>query len=280
MRRFLSVIILFCTAQAFAQVYTDSAFWEEKEDTVSSISIKRLKPAQAKKLLDKVITQIKRDAKQKHEVGKYQIEATFCRDTLPPFTVGSFISTEAGIGLGWEGIHETLYKAFYYKGDYELNRRDSDYVKAYLKAFALLSPVHIVQPYLIGVKFGDVLNPFMDYNTTLRFYNFAAYSIEDDSGRGVYRLLFVRNKKPRLFEFRGVKYDIGEVVGSAYFDRRTLRMTQFKGEAHLPTYQHVVRLRYQIDYDEKDEAAVLRQNKITWEWCGTVIKAIVQKLTQ
>ena len=73
---------------------------------------------------------------------------------------------------------------------------------------------------------------------------------------------------------------MGELTGSAYVDSRTLRLTQFKGNARLPTELHTIRIRYQNDYDEDKGLPVLQQTKLVWEAKGTKINATIQKDAQ
>ena len=93
----------------------------------------------------------------------------------------------------------------------------------------------------------------------------------------MYRFVFDRNEVIRVFKYAGRKYNVGEVTGMAYFDSRTLHITKFKGRARLISDQHVILLRYNIDYDITDNKSVLRRIKIEWDAGGTLINATVRR---
>lgn len=285
------ILLLFSCMTVSAQESPVSAFTAEMEDSISSLSIKPLKSSRTRELLKQVIRRFGQDVQQEREVGKYQIEATFSRENLSPFSVCRTVSAKAGVALNRNDVSSAMY-AFDYNGAHELNRQDSIYIARYLNQFAQLSPDHV--PYIspvsmsrrtpytstMWIHLGNALLPLRDYSTTMQYYRVTAYSIEDASGRGVYRFVFTRNKESRLFKYAGKKYDVGEVTGTAYFDSHTLCLTQFKGNARLPSDKHVIHIKYQIDYERMHDEPVLRQNRILLEAGGTAIKASVQRLDE
>ena len=284
MRRFLFILFLLAGALgAASQEVRDSPFSSEMEDSVSALAIKPLKPSQMRRLLKQVIKRFKRDSEQEHEVGKYRIDATFNRDTLAPLSVSCTVFAEAGIALPY--LKEDLQaREFKYEGPYKLTRMDSIYIGHYLNTFPLLSPNHV--PSVIHLLYGfhghidkGTLLPFENYGETLLYYKVAAYSITNAAGKSVYRFVFTRNGMERFGKDQvyGKKYDVGELTGTAYFDSKTLRITQFKGYVRLPAESHVLHIRYQNDYDEEDDSPVLRRTLIRWEGNGTEIKASVRR---
>ena len=283
MRRLLPIIFLLCSAQFFAQESQDSILWE-MEDSISAMTIKLLKPSQTRKLLKQVIKRFQQDLQQEYKTGRYQITATFNRDTLAPLSVSRTVSAKAGIALPYHDVRSNDFK---YEGTYKLNHRDSVYIADYLNVFPSLSPNHV--PWVLHLYYSyhghidkDALLPFENYSETVFYYNVTAYSIIDAAGRGAYRFIFTRNGVKRFGRdvVFGKKYDVGELTGTAYFDSRTLRITQFKGKARVPTEMHTIHYRIQNDYEEDNELPVLRQTKLVWEVKGTTIRVIIQKIEE
>lgn len=282
------IIMLLSAVITSAQEPLESSFFADREDSISALAIKPVKKPY--KLLKKVIKQLQLDSQQRPDVCKYNINATFRRDALESFSVNRSVTAEAGIDLKREDVKKT--REFCYIGSYELHRQDSSFIRGYLNQFALLSPNHV--PYMnavlvgktspypsfrsLGIYLGEVLYPLKKYKTTSCYYNVTAYSIDDASGRGTYRLHFVRNREKHTVKYAGKVYDLGEVTGTAYFDSHTLHIMQFKGKARLLSHQHVVHLRYHIDYDATGGTPVLRRIRIIWEAGGTVIEATVEKV--
>ena len=71
------------------------------------------------------------------------------------------------------------------------------------------------------------------------------------------------------------EFHTGEISGTAYFDAPTLRLTQFKGEAFLPS-GYETRLRYQVDYYEKSGTPILKQIKIVGTKDDMIMQATVK----
>lgn len=292
------ILMIFGNVIAFAQEPLGSTF-AEMEDSMSSLSITPLKPTLARKVLSKAIDKAEKDLQNKHKVDKYQINATFNRDSMTSFSVSCDILIERNYTINYS------IENFKYDGPYTLTRQDSAYIVHYIKWFTLIehnklpltSPVRVAPASIHGmmVKLGDILYPLKDYDTTLRYYYYSAYSIGDASGKGIYRLVFSRNKKKRLFENRIKlynkktrrfeydynKYEVGEIIsGTAYFDIHSFRITQFKGHARMPYDEHIINVHFQNDYDNENDIPVLRQTKLVWEVKGTKIKATVQRIKE
>ena len=293
-RLLLFMFLLHSAAAVYGQIAPDSIYSVEKEDSVSSLAIKLLKPSQTRKLLKQIIERFQLDLQQEHEMGKYRIDATFSRDTLAPFSVSRTITAKAGVALSRSDVTSTIYE-YDYQGTYKLNRQDSIYIGGYLNQFAQLSPDHVpyVSPISMGrrtpygpslrnmwIHVGNALLPLRDYKTTSYYYKVEAYSIDDASGRGVYRIIFSRNGESRLIKYGDKKYDVGELTGTAYFDSSTLSMTKFKGKARLLSDKHVIHITYLIDYKKESDTPILQRNRILYEAGGTKIRATVQRLNE
>ncbi|MBR4131262.1 MAG: hypothetical protein IKU02_10150 [Bacteroidaceae bacterium] len=290
MKHLLPIFLLVWAAQAFGQEPLDSAFWDaEMEDSVSAMAIKPLDPSQTKKLLKQIIKRFNQDLKQKHEVGKYRTDATFIRETLAPFSVSRIESLKPGIAPHNPDNDFQLFllPKFNYEGPYELTYRDSLYISHYLNTFPRICPNYLpTVPHLYNTIRGHIdkgpLLPFEEFSETMYYYKVTAYSIFDAAGRSVYRFTFARNGVKRYGKdvVYGKKYDVGELVGTAYFDSQSLRILQFNGKGRVPTEDHVINIRFQNDYDEDNGSPALRQTKLVWEAKGTKIKATVQRIPE
>lgn len=263
-RLFVLILILTTTAlESSGQVPWDFAYPDEKEDSISSLSIKPVpKP---EKLLKQIIQRMELDLQQKHKVRKYKVEATFWQEALVPFSFGCMLSAEAGVGLNKVKLED-----LWYEGPYELNGQDTLQLTAFLRQFATLSPIHAHKTYW---EQSLAKSPLLKYKDTKDNYNVSAYTISDETGRGVHRFQFAW-KKEHDKEFRSI-FHTGEISGTAYFDAPTLCLTQFKGEAFLPS-SYDTRLRYQIDYYEKSKTPILKQIKIVGTKDDMIMQATVK----
>ena len=260
------IFILFFIIKALessSQVPWDFAYSDEKEDSISALAIKPL--AKPEKLLKQIIQRLELDLQQKHKVRKYKVEATFWQETLVPFSFGCSLSAEAGVGLEKVELDE-----FWYEGPYDLNNQDTIQLKDFLRQFATLSPVHAHRVY----SGNNAASPLLKYRDTRNMYDVKAFDIDDASGRGVYRFQFIWKKgQPRdIFERA---FNKGEITGTAYFDHSSLRLKDFKGEAHFLT-KYDTRIRYQIDYYKNTKTPILRQIKIAGTRDDMIMQATVK----
>jgi len=263
-RRFfvLTLILLTTALESFTQVPWDFAYPDEKEDSISSLSIKPVpKP---EKLLKQIIQRLELDLQQKHKARKYKVEATFWQEALVPFSFGCTLSAEAGVGLNKVELGE-----LWYEGPYELNNKDTIQLRDFLYQFATLSPIHAHKTYS---ERSLAKSPLLKYKDAKNNYNVSAYTISDETGRGVHRFQFAW-KKGHSMDFNW-EFHTGEISGTAYFDGLTLRLTQFKGEAFLPS-GYETRLRYQVDYYEKSGTPILKQIKIVGTKDDMIMQATV-----
>ena len=260
-----TLVILFLTTalDSSGQVPWDFAYPDEKEDSISALSIKPVpKP---EKLLKQIIRRLRLDLEQKHKTRKYKVEATFWQEALVPFSFGCTLSAEAGVGLNKVELGE-----LWYEGPYELNNQDTIQLRAFLYQFATLSPIHAHKTYS---ERSLANSPLLKYRDTKDNYNVSAYTISDETGRGVHRFQFAW-KKGHSMDFNW-EFHTGEISGTAYFDGLTLRLTQFKGEAFLPS-GYETRLRYQVEYYEKSGTPILKQIKIVGRKDDMIIQATVK----
>lgn len=277
----LIVIWLFVLfpAMGLAQVPLEFAYSEaEKEDSISALSITPLEARKTDSLLKKVITRLEQDLRQTRDSCQCQIEATFVQGRWTPFSAEGILTAEADIGLKVRDVYSASFDMFSYDGPYELGYEDSSLIKYNLVQLATLSPIHAH-----GVNFpfhGTAMSPLTDYKKTRRCYTVTAFRIIDASGRSVYRMTFERKEPQQRFKAAHREYNAkSSINGTAFFDGETLQLTQFKGEAYLPSMFWDAHFRYQIDYEEKDEKPVLKQIRIAGERADMVITATVHNTT-
>lgn len=267
MKRFLLFLwSLFWLISASSQELLDSVqLMAEIEDSISSLYIKPIQKPE--KLLKRVIERLQYDLRQKHEVGKFRVDANFSQGALTPFSVSCIIFAEAGVGL--DKVHV---EAFNYEGPYELALADSIQIKRFLLQFATLSPVHAHKVHWETYK---AMSPLVNHKETMKCYNVTADSIADGSGRSVIRFRFNWKSQQRK-DFDWERYN-GEIIGVAYFDSHTLRLKQFKGGAYLPSLKYITRLYFQNDYEEKGKTPVLKQITISGTKSDMEMRATVQR---
>lgn len=260
------IFILFFIIKALessSQVPWDFAYSDEKEDSISALAIKHIEKPE--KLLKQIIQRLELDLQQKHKVRKYKVEATFWQEALVPFSFGCTLSAEAGVGLEKVKLEE-----LWYEGPYELNLQDTIQLKYFLRQFATLSPVHAHKAYY---ESSLAKSPLHKYKETKSNYNISAYTISDETGRGIHRFNFAWKKGySRDFDW---EFHCGEISGTAYFDCNSLYLTQFKGEARLPS-GYDTRLRYQVDYYKKSKTPVVEQIKIAGTKDDMIMQATVK----
>ena len=228
------------------------------EDSVSSLAIMPVK--NPKKLLERVVKQVCLDIERKRVNARYKVEATFGVGSKTPFTASCIFSAEAGLDLENVKIEQ-----FQYEGPFELSSQDSTLIKGWLFKYVGLS---IIRPNQLILDLDGVNSPSERFRKIIaaffRHDVITAYSIRDDAGRGAYRISY-EPENQKAYNTRQ--------VGTAYFDAKTLHITQFKGKTTLPDRR--TSISYQIDYDDK--APVVRQIKATGISGKSVIKATVQR---
>lgn len=280
-RILLTLILQLACCAVSAQEHRESSIPTEMEDSLSSLSIIPLKPGRASKVFGQVFRRYQKDQKKIKEDDKYLVRATFRQDTLAPFTAQCVVSPYAGTDL-FDNI-SVFTEDFVYDGQYDLTRVDSIYIRRYLKHFARMSPTYVPMIYTLpggnsrpsGLNMKDLLYPLVDYNITLRYYNYAVYRIEDSRGRRIYRVVFARKNKKKHYTYAGNVHDVGEVTGTAYFDGKTMRLMQFNGKARRPTDRYDITINYRNDYEDKNDTLVLKRTIVKWKADETEIRASV-----
>ena len=268
MKHLLPIFLLLVAVQAFGQEPRDSAFWDvEMEDSVSALAIKPVK--KPKKLLNSIIDQLLLDLEKKPQVKNYMCEFVNVERISVPWTIRQTLSAQAGIRLETINTGE-----FRYEGPYKLTSKDSSFLSLLID----LSRYSPILENIDEISIDGEMSKSAIFKKLMRtYYDVTVYSITDNSGRGVYRVIFSPKKKEITQD--NWKYYIMTIAGTAYFDIHTLHLTRIKGEVRYPRnrwhweaipmdklsfqsspYVSIfdTRERYQIDYDNFGETPVVR----------------------
>ncbi len=292
MKHLLQVLFLFALAHgaAFAQISLDSAFWDEKEDSLSSLAIKPVK--HPKKLLKQVINRLHKDLQETHQARSYRVEGTFRRGSRPPFYASCIYHVEGDNGLeivepsnrDTNSIKAPKLEDFCYEGLYGLNREDSIYALFYLVDILKFSPSHSSNNYYQAYY---PPSPFIYYEETARWYDVKAYEINYGQERGAYRILLKKKKDRYLWRSGDKNHWIPDIEFTAYFDQRSLRITQLKGQQIAKKGQAYPFdkmtdscTRFQADYDEKTGTPVLKQIRIISNSSNSTLNGTVRRIDE
>ena len=267
MKHFACIIILLlaCLPPIVAQESSDSAFLDaEKEDSMSLLSIKPVK--HPKKLLKQIFERFNEDLKETHMSRRYIVEGTFRKSKFPPFSAKGIYTVEGDNGL--EVIREradrdniTL-EDFSYDEPHELSSQDTLSLIGDLAELLNFSPTHASHKYY-QVYYPPA--PFVNYSETTRWYDIKAYEIEYGPDKGAYRIQLDKKKNRYLWREDDHEHWLGDYKVTAYFDRNTLRITQFKGETTSEIAEYPFNLgstgskRFLIDYDNVRGKPVLKR---------------------
>ena len=241
MKHLLSILPLLVWVQgaAFAQAPLDSDFSGEKEDSMSTLSIKPVK--RPKKLLKQVINRLHKDLKETHQARSYHVEGTFRKGSLV-------------------------------------------YLKFNLLYLLDLSPSHMKKD-CVGNFYP--FPPFVDYEETARWFYVKAYEIDYGQGKGVYRILLKSKKNRYLWRPGDVMHWILDYEFTAYFDRGSLRITQFKGQSvsrrGMPypwNWSMDGVTRFLADYDEDMGTPVLKRIRIVTNTERKSINGTVRRIDE
>ena len=236
------------------------------EDSVKAISILPIK--EPKGLLDSIIRQLIHDAELKPNLYKYEYNWTnYANTTREPIIVKAIMPAHSGLTIELTGEKDSIYiKGLPYLTE-GLYRQIS---------FAIAIGIEPPRIYLLAkdISYAENMSLYDAFKDLMRAYHIKVYSITDETGRGVYRVNFARKRLRHLMP--QMKFET-VFNGVAYFDYKTLRLTQVKGEsisALSPDNQIILTLKklrsvnplceYQIDFGEEDGKLYVKQIKQKW----------------
>lgn len=254
------------------------------------MSLLSIKPVRKpKKLLKQIFERFNEDLKETHMSRRYIVEGTFQKSPrFPSFSAKGIYTVEGDNGLEIMGpsqnIKTSKLELLHYEGPDSLTSQDSITLISLLRDLLLASPVHRNHKYDNGYY---PVSPFVYYEETNRWYDKKAYDIEYGSDNGVYRIQLVKKKNRYLWTEHDREHWLGDYKVTAYFDRRTLRITQFKGEFTWEVAEYPFNLgsnsctRFLADYDNIGGKPVLKRISYTLTSdSGRNITGTVQRITE
>lgn len=270
MKHLLSILLLLAwvPGAALGQNPLDSLFFVEKEDYMSTLSIKPVEDPLG--LLMRVLERLEKDMQQKHSRREYQLEATLNIRTPPRLSVNRTFTVEDDNGIEIQQCEEG---PLHFEGPFIITLDDSLDVE-----------LAVGGPYTNDMYVewcGTALSltrMFSDrklkaiHKSIKKIYNVTAYSIEDETGRGIYRIHFDK-KELEDRNLRGMK--IGSNI-KWYLDRETLRLTQINCDRFVNRHRGLCR----CDYGEENGAPVLQNYTELAVWNRFVIHKVSIRLAE
>lgn len=258
MRIYLISAFLLLSGCVIAQEHQEFSIPEEMEDSLSSLTVTPIE--KPKELLKQIFNRIEQALLQKHEARRYLIKSSYNIDNMPPFLVRAIYPVESDNGLELCSHFQKEKKRF---EEFHIESKDDLVIRdtAWLKLWTLENfegPVHLYTNKDFNSRVFSYLPWLLGYKDTMKRYKVKVYSITDETGRGVYRVDFVNNKKEDP-HWNNSSYTFN---ATAFFDSRTLRMTQFnRAHSYSSTQIPADRHRIQYDYEDRNGFPVLRQIK-------------------
>lgn len=223
------------------------------------------------------------DLKQKHGARKYKIEAVFRIDSIPPFS-DSFsasciypVEGDNGLDLVVERkkLDEVKVEDFHYEGQKKLSAQDSISIKRKLLCFLFISPAYIDYHKSFAYDYYPPY-PYADNDETMRWFDIKAFKISYGLN-SVYRINLLKktNRGHVLWNTpHNYLFWYHDYTATAYFDYRTLLITQFKGDSKYKQNS----THFQVDYDEEGGTPVIKQIICDYILYNMEIKCTVRRI--
>ena len=194
----LIVLLLLIGQPIYGQTPLDSTYqWAEMEDSVSGMTMKLVD--QPEVLLKRCLWRLEADSKVKHSKRQYRIKNVYGKNSLYPGVSATAIMTvENDNGLTLTGPSaRNKYSKIHIETPYTL--RDDDVANIQFIFYRLEAAITFLHRGLRKYENNEIL-PY--YDGLIEFHDITAYSIEDEKGRGVYRIDFIERKFDILDEIR------------------------------------------------------------------------------
>ena len=199
----------------------------------------------------RALERLEMDMQQKHSRRDYHLEGIFNVRTPPTLTVNRTFTVEDDNGIE---IMKCEKGPLHFEGPFIMTVQDSLDVES-----------EVCGPYTIDM-YTDERNIIMSltklfsnyklkgiHRRIRNAYEVSAYSIEDEAGRGVYRIHFEKKESIKMFPVDWL-YNVNSKI-KWYLDRETLRLTQVN-EDHSVNSRHSL---YRRDYGEENGSPVLKK---------------------
>lgn len=257
MKHLLPILFLLFAVGAGSQVPLDSAFWDaELEDSIHAMSIMPVEHPE--ELLRHVLQRLEKDLQHKHSRRDYMLESVFSIDHPPTLYVYRTYTVEDDNGIGVLDYEHIINKGpMSFEGPFRITVQDSTNIAFTLSIRADLctnairvkgysNPRFFVRALFSEVKLEKVLKGILEA------YEVTAYSIVDESGRGVYRIHF-DERKPGKWEKDAMYFEDEKIKW--YIDQQSLRLIQINISQDKPTRRNV----YKHVYSEENGYPVLQK---------------------
>lgn len=248
----LIVLLLLIGQPIYGQTPLDSTYqWAEMEDSVSGMTMKLVDHPEV--LLKRCLWRLEADSKVKHSKRQYRIKNVYGKNSLYPGVSATAIMTvENDNGLTLTGPSaRNKYSKIHIETPYTL--RDDDVANIQFIFYRLEAAITFLHRGLRKYENNEIL-PY--YDGLIEFHDITAYSIEDEKGRGVYRIDFIERKldeknfaaKDQAISFRH-RY---------YFDLKSLRLIQYRTDS---MHKDGTIGCYRNDYGEEYGAPILTKSQ-------------------
>ncbi len=267
-RTIIILTFLFLAGSVMAQESQESSLSDEMEDSLSSLAVTPIE--KPKELLKQIFERLEIDLQQKHEARKYLSKAYFEYDVIPPFTASVILPIEGDNGIEVLGQMWKLagieLEDFNVSLKEKLTKSSIARIKDHL-LWELEGCVHSCTHKSYASKKGWGHKPWLvGYKDAVKRFAIEAYRITDDSGRGVFRIIFLEKRKDKVFNKR-IYINI-----TAYFDINTLRLTRLYADYLNDPW----RFRQLYDYEDRNGFPLLRQLKANEQYTGLLVKKTIK----
>ena len=275
MKRLLAIFFLLCAVKDFSQEPSDSVSLAEMEDSVSSLAIKPVEHPE--ELLLQALERLEKDLKQKHRERDYKVEAIFNIRTPPPLFVNRTFSIQGDNGIDiMSRTYHTEDGPLHFEGPFRMTVSDSTDIE-YEISCSYSHDIH-VEHKRIRWQYMDLARCFkrctLDqvYKGLLNVYDVTAYSIEDETGRGVYRI-HLDKRKPKN-ERDLVFYNNQRMKW--YMDGQSFCTKQINSYSSGNGYQVI----YRHDFEEDNGSPILKKAVQIKAWGRKVMHKVSITLTE
>lgn len=258
-----------------AQEPLDSVFLAEMEDSVSAMAIKPVEHPE--ELLMQVLQRLEEDLKQRHSKRDYKVDAIFNVRTPPLLFVNRTFSIQDDNGIDvMNPIHHVEDGPLHFEGPFRMTVSDSTDVEFAIDG-SYSNTIHLEHK-KIQWKYMDLSNCFnhctLDkvYKGLLNVYDVTAYSIEDEAGRGVYRI-HLDERKPK--DERDRVFYCNQRM-KWYLDHQTMRLMQINNYSSGNGYQNL----YRHDFEEENGSPILKKAVQILAWGRKVMHKVVIQLEE
>ena len=273
----LMLFITFCfSLTAFSQEPIDSTFWDaEMEDTVSAMAIKPVEHPEG--LLLQALQRLEKDLQQKHSKRDYKVEGIFNVRTPPPLFVNRTFSIQDDNGIDIMPPPYCIEEGpMHFEGPFRMTVRDSTDIEFEVSC-SYSHSVHLEHKQIRWqyMNISNALTRFTSdkvYKGLLNVYDVTAYIIEDETGRGIYRLHLDERKPEKQRDM--IFYNNHKMKW--YLDSQSLCIKQINSYSSGNRYQTI----YRHDFEEENGSPILAKAVEIRAWGGNVMHKITITLIE